>query len=86
MALGLVHLEHYLLPQLALAGDFPDQVQRALDREAGLNPWIERLQWQTDGFLVLVMGTAPSAPAQDRLRTHGGRAPGPPGGGCGCQF
>ncbi len=60
---SLAHLEHYLAPQLALTGDFPDQVQRALDREAGFNPWIERLQWQTDGFLVLVTGTIPAAPA-----------------------
>jgi diguanylate cyclase (GGDEF)-like protein/PAS domain S-box-containing protein len=54
LALSLQHLEHYLLPQLAVAGDFPDQVQRLLDHEAAFNPWIERLQWQTDGFLVLV--------------------------------
>lgn len=63
IGLSLAHLEHYLVPQLATAGNFPDQVQLALDREGRFNPWIERLQWQTDSFLVLVTGTAPSAPA-----------------------
>ena len=50
------HLEHYLLPQLAVAGDFPNQVQRLLDREAAFNPWIVRLQWQTDGLKVMANG------------------------------
>ena len=54
VALSLQNIQHYLLPQLAVAGDFPDQLQPLLDREAAFNPWMKRLQWQTDGFLALV--------------------------------
>ena len=54
VALSLKYLEHYLLPQLAVASDSPDQMQHLLDREAAFNPGIQRLQWQTDGFLVRV--------------------------------
>ena len=53
VALNLQHLAHYLLPQLTLAGESPDQVRRLLDREAAFNPWIERLQWQSDSLLAL---------------------------------
>ena len=71
MRSSLQHLEHYLLPQLAVAGDLPDQVQRLLDREAAFNPWMERLQWQTDGFLVLVKNLGAC-----QLRHPPGSAPG----------
>ncbi|OYT91843.1 MAG: sensor domain-containing diguanylate cyclase [Burkholderiales bacterium PBB3] len=62
MSVGLKHLEHYVVPQLAAAGPRSADVRRLLEHELSFNPSIESLRWQGAQDTVQVASSVPVAP------------------------